>query len=188
VDSPGNVGWPNAPVAGSNPPISSSQMAELFYGQLGQVQEQSIATTNNGAAGYNLFSNLQANAYWSGTKFSLVGGEAWGFDTSTGYQRDFVGSDQFYALAVAPGKVNAPMVLLAALLKEVTGVGPGKSLANKVTAAQAYYAASDTQATCAMLTGFVNEVQAQDGKKIDPTLDAKLIADADAIEAAIGCN
>ena len=39
-----------------------------------------------------------------------------------------------------------------------------------------------------MLTAFVNEVQAQDGKKIDQTLDAKLIADAEAIEAAIGCN
>jgi probable HAF family extracellular repeat protein len=77
---------------------------------------------------------------------------------------------------------------MAALLTEVTGVGPGQSLANKVTAAQTYYAVPDIQATCAMLTGFVNEVQAQDGKKIDPTLDAKLIADAQAIEAAIGCN
>lgn len=78
--------------------------------------------------------------------------------------------------------------LLAALLKEVKGVGPGQSLANKVTAVQAYYAASDTQATCAMLTGFVDEVQAQDGKKINSTLDAKLIADAQAIETRIGCN
>ena len=82
----------------------------------------------------------------------------------------------------------APVSQLAALLTEVTGVGPGTSLADDVTAAQAYYAASDTQATCAMLTGFVNEVRAQNGKKIGRTLDAKLIADADAIEVAIGCN
>jgi hypothetical protein len=77
---------------------------------------------------------------------------------------------------------------LAALLTEVTGVGPGKSLANKVALAQTYYAAKDLQATCTVLTGFVNEVKAQAGKKIAPTLDAKLIADANAIETAVGCN
>jgi hypothetical protein len=78
--------------------------------------------------------------------------------------------------------------LLAALVTEVTGVGPGKSLANKVALAQTYYAAKDVQATCAVLTGFVNEVKAQAGKKIAHTLDAKLIADANAIETAIDCN
>jgi hypothetical protein len=77
---------------------------------------------------------------------------------------------------------------LAALLTEVTGVGPGKSLENKVALAQMDYAAKDVQATCAMLTAFVNEVHAQAGRKISPQLDAKLIADAQAIEAAIGCN
>jgi len=77
---------------------------------------------------------------------------------------------------------------LAALLKEVTGIGPGKSLANKVALAQTYYAAKDVQATCAVLTEFVNEVKAQAGKKIAHTLDAKFIADANAIETAVGCN
>jgi hypothetical protein len=77
---------------------------------------------------------------------------------------------------------------LAALLTEVTGVGPGKSLADKVALAQTYYAAKDVQATCAELTGFVNEVKAQAGKKIAHTLDAKLIADANAIETAVDCN
>jgi probable HAF family extracellular repeat protein len=87
------------------------------------------------------------------------------------------------------GYVLTPIpVALAALLTEATGVGPGKSLANKVALAQSYYAAKDVQATCAMLTAFVNEVQAQAGKKISPQLDAKLIGDTQAIEAAIGCN
>ena len=81
-----------------------------------------------------------------------------------------------------------PAALLAALRNEVTDVGPGTSLADKVTAAQAHYAASDTQATCAMLAGFVNEVKAQAGKKISQQLDAKLIADAQTIGAVIGCN
>jgi hypothetical protein len=70
----------------------------------------------------------------------------------------------------------------------VTGVGPGSSLADKVALAETYYAVPDIQATCAVLTGFINEVQAQAGKKINPQLDAKLITDAQAIEAAIGCN
>src|ERR1039457_1000196 len=36
---------------------------------------------------------------------------------------------------------------LAALLTEVTGVGPGKSLASKVELTQTYYAANDVPAT-----------------------------------------
>jgi hypothetical protein len=78
--------------------------------------------------------------------------------------------------------------LLAALLLEVTGVGPGNSLTNKVVQAQTYYAVPDIQATCGALTGFVNEVAAQSGKNIAPPVDTKLIADARAIQAAIGCN
>jgi hypothetical protein len=100
------------------------------------------------------------------------------------------GCDQLSAnvtsLTVAPA--TTPAALLAALRIEVMGVGPGKSLANKVAAAQAYYAASDTQATCAMLTGLVNEVRAQSGKKINQQLDAKIIADTQTIESAIGCH
>jgi FG-GAP-like repeat/FG-GAP repeat len=86
--------------------------------------------------------------------------------------------------------VGAPPVSgrLAALLTEVTGVGPGKSLANKVALAQTYYAAKDVQATCAVLTGFVDEVKAQAGKKIAHALDAKLMVDANAIETAVDCN
>ena len=78
--------------------------------------------------------------------------------------------------------------LLAALLAEVIGVGPGKSLANKVMSAQTYYAVPDIQSTCAVLTGFVNEVKARAGKKIAQPLDARLVAAAEAIEVAIGCN
>jgi hypothetical protein len=89
------------------------------------------------------------------------------------------------AIAVSPPPVSQK---LTALLQEVTGVGPGRSLADKVTAAQAYYAAADTQATCAMLTGLVNEVRAQNGKKISQQLDAKIITDTQTIESAIGCQ
>ena len=79
-------------------------------------------------------------------------------------------------------------VSLATLHAEVTGVGPGKSLAKKVALARTYYAAKDVQATCAMLNAFENEVEAQSGKTIDHALDAKLLADAHSIEVAIGCG
>jgi hypothetical protein len=106
------------------------------------------------------------------------------FRNSSGVSTLFYGS--ISTLSINPRSSVSQQ--LAALLREVTGVGPGKSLANKVTAAQAYYAASDIQATCAMLTGFVNEVHAQNRKKIGQALDAKLISDANAIRAAISCN
>jgi hypothetical protein len=95
-----------------------------------------------------------------------------------------VASDVNLVVSTGPTVVQ----LLAALLFEVTGVGPGNSLPNKVAQAQAYYAVPDIQTTCGVLTGFVNEVAAQSGKNISPQVDMKLIADAQAIQAAIGCN
>lgn len=77
---------------------------------------------------------------------------------------------------------------LAALLSEVNGIGPGLSLTSKVALAQVSYAVSDIPATCTTLSGFVSEVRAQSGKKINAQLDAKLIANAQAIEAQIGCK
>lgn len=90
-------------------------------------------------------------------------------------------NESYYVLTPVPDA-------LTTLLKEVTGVGPGRSLADHVTLAQTDYAVPDIQSTCAVLTGFVNEVQAQAGKKIAQPLDMTLLADAQAIEAAIGCN
>jgi len=61
-----------------------------------------------------------------------------------------------------------PGTLLQELAVEVQGVGPGMSLAAKVTNAQTYYAVPDAQAACAVLTDFTREVSAQRGKKIAP--------------------
>jgi hypothetical protein len=79
-------------------------------------------------------------------------------------------------------------LLLQQLLGDVTGVGPGKSLANKVKLMQTYYAVPDTEATCAVLTDFVSEVLAQEGKKLKVELANELIVEAQAIKVAIGCN
>src|SRR5215469_16741964 len=76
---------------------------------------------------------------------------------------------------------------LAALLTEVTGVGPGTSLADKVTLAQTYHSANDIPNTCSTLTALVNEVTAQERKKISQSAGGQIIADAATIKAAIGC-
>jgi probable HAF family extracellular repeat protein len=97
-----------------------------------------------------------------------------------GLWNDFDSSGMFLATPIS--------LLFSRLLRDVTGVGPGKSLANKVRHALAYYEAQDGQATCAMLTGFSREVRAQRGKKIAAPLANRLIADARAIARAIDCN
>jgi probable HAF family extracellular repeat protein len=79
-------------------------------------------------------------------------------------------------------------IALSDLLVEVAGVGPGKSLANDIVQARAYYAVNEVPATCRVLTAFVNEVLAQNGKKISTTFDTTIIADADSIRVAIGCQ
>lgn len=97
----------------------------------------------------------------------------------------FAGS--VYAL-FSPSAVPNPAAMLQQLAADVTGVGPGKSLINKVALAQTYYAVPDVQATCAVLTGFLAEVSAQRDKKIANDLADKLSADAQAIKAAIECK
>ena len=76
---------------------------------------------------------------------------------------------------------------VAALLVAVTGVGPGPSLANKMTDVQAYLAVPDIVSACSVMDDFTAEVLAQSGKKIPAPLATQLLADAAAIEAAIPC-
>ena len=76
---------------------------------------------------------------------------------------------------------------LANLQSVVTGVGPGKSLAQKVSAAQADVAANNTAGACGVLAAFINEVKAQTGKSISPSTAASLIASATNIRAVLGC-
>lgn len=77
---------------------------------------------------------------------------------------------------------------LATLLHDVQAVGPGTSLADKVTAAQTAYMAGDTPRTCEILNAFVNQVNAQTGKSItDPATADTLIKDATRIRAVLGC-
>jgi hypothetical protein len=69
----------------------------------------------------------------------------------------------------------------------VTGVGSGKSLAAKVRQIQTYAGAGDTANACSNLAAFINEVNAQAGKKISAAQAASLLAQAQIIEAGLGC-
>ena len=82
-----------------------------------------------------------------------------------------------------------PVAVLQMLRVDVAEIGPGSSLADKVAIAQAYYAVPDVQATCATLTDFVSQVRAQaNKKKLTTELGDELIANAQAIMEALGCN
>ena len=79
--------------------ITSSQLGELFYNELGGTAFSSIPS--------GPFSNVQAYVYWSGTEYSGYPNYAWSFYTGYGNQDVSSKSDQLYAWAVSPGQVNA---------------------------------------------------------------------------------
>jgi uncharacterized protein YjiK len=76
---------------------------------------------------------------------------------------------------------------LTDLLPQVTGVGPGASLADKVKDVRSRVAANDKAGACSGLNDFISEVNAQKGKKITSGQAAAFIAQADNIKAALGC-
>ena len=76
---------------------------------------------------------------------------------------------------------------LSDLHQAVIGVGPGTSLADKVTQAQRYLAAGDIADTCSTLSALVHQVQAQSDKAILAAQAATLISDAQRIQAVLGC-
>jgi hypothetical protein len=179
VDS-SSASWGYPDGASGNPAQSSSQLAELFYEQWGGTPDENFLSTLNSSAA--LFSNLQSLSYWSGTQYGPIPSNAWYFETLFGNQ--FYGTllGLNYVLAVAPGEIAPPAALLTALQNQVIGIAP-EGLEDKAT-----NALNHLQAACTSLTNFVSQVQAQNGKKIGQTLDAQLIAEAQTIETAIGCN
>ena len=102
----------------NNPTPSSSQMAELFYGQLGGTANPNcegnvcpgpnFLSTLNGS--YALFHNIETSgadhAYWSGTEAATSPGEIWVFVPEDGSQGIGTAALQYWALPVAPGEVN----------------------------------------------------------------------------------
>jgi hypothetical protein len=63
----------------------------------------------------------------------------------------------------------------------------GSSLTGKLAAAQQAAEAGDVQAACAILQAFINEVQAQAGKKLSVADANSLVAAATQIQTVLGC-
>jgi hypothetical protein len=82
-----------------------SEMAHLFYNELGGVALNDIATTHN--ANFSLFSNVQSSGYWSGTE---IYPDAWLFGYDTGNQFHLSSITEQYAWAVRDGDVAAAAV------------------------------------------------------------------------------
>ena len=74
------------------------------------------------------------------------------------------------------------------LLSLSLGVGPGKSLVNKVEEALTEYLVHDITGSCSTLTGYRQEVSAQNGKKISADKAALMLQKVDALRGAIGCT
>ena len=112
----GVTGWslPSTPVEAYGYNVTSSQLGDLFYNQLGVSAGSSIATSAN--PNYNLFANVQSYVYWSGSEYAHVPYGAWVFYTLNGYQDYHFKYNQFYAWAVRPGDVAAVPVPCAAWL------------------------------------------------------------------------
>jgi streptogramin lyase len=83
--------------------------------------------------------------------------------------------------------VKGATAQLLSLATALVGVGPGNSLAGKLSDAQAALSANDVAGTCAILGAFEHEVNAETGKKISPSTAASLIGDATRIEAVLAC-
>ncbi len=103
----GVTGWslPSTPVESFGYNVTSSQMGDLFYNQLGVSADNSIATSTN--PNYNLFTNVQSFVYWSGSEYAPNPDGAWDFTTLNGYQSSHLKGSQLYAWAVRPGDVAA---------------------------------------------------------------------------------
>jgi hypothetical protein len=106
----GVTGWslPSTPNEATGYNVTSSQMGDLFYNQLGVSAYNSIATSTN--PNYNLFTNVQSYWYWSGSEYAPNADGAWHFNTNYGSQVNNPKDSQFYefyAWAVRPGDVAA---------------------------------------------------------------------------------
>ena len=93
---------------------TGSEMGHLFYNELGGVNDQFIATTNNGNS--SLFTSIQPNYYWSATTDTSRSYSAWLFSFRFGNQLFGSKANSSYAWAVRAGDVAAVPVPTAAWL------------------------------------------------------------------------
>ena len=85
--------------------ITTSQLGDLFYNQLGGVAGSSITITHN--TNYNLFSSVENYAYWASSEYALGPAYALNLNVSYGYQGGDVKVNLLNAWAVHVGDVAA---------------------------------------------------------------------------------
>lgn len=101
---------------GYNVDPASSEMAHLYFVELGNQSYWTTTATDSGAysGGANPnstldnvgpFTNFQSYPYWSGTEHALDSSAAWVFGTADSFQRGYVKTASLYALAVRPGDI-----------------------------------------------------------------------------------
>lgn len=87
------------------------------------------------------------------------------------------------------GFIATPVVrLLDVLLRDVTGVGPGKSLQSKVSQSRTAYLAQNKSGACSGLLSLQKEITAQTGKKIQHATAAALQGQAKVLVATLSCK
>lgn len=84
--------------------------------------------------------------------------------------------------------VKSAATQLTELKAAVTTLPPGTSLADKAQAALTAAQAGNTTTACGALREFLNEVRAQEGKKLTKAQAQQLSADATRIRAVLGCR
>lgn len=94
--------------------------------------------------------------------------------------RSFIASTGLSALSAVD--------LFQTLLSAVAVLGPGNNLIADIQQALVLFLASNTSGSCSSLNAFLNEVNAQAGKKIDPQTAQQLLQEAGALEGVIGCS
>lgn len=164
-----------ASAAGASPPASTTISAASDGASLPQSTISVVSTTGFTTSGTILVTTdggPQTVTYTGITATTFTGAAGGTGILSTGN-----------AVVQAQGVADQ----LADLLAQVTGFGPGKSLANKVKEIQGYVAANDTTNACTKLNDFLSEVAAQTGKHLTPEQAASFTTQASNIRATLGC-
>lgn len=105
---------PNADPVADVGPGNTSELGHLFYDELGGAQDEPIDMTHGGQ--FDLFSQVEAYAYWTGTEQGAFADEAWVFDTSVGAQDSYGKASLFGAWVVRSGDSNPAAVPVPATL------------------------------------------------------------------------
>ncbi len=112
--------------SGYTPATSSSEMASLFFGTLGN--KYYYDANGNAQLGYGLinagsFQNMQTSVYWLGTEYASRTTNTWQFNTGMGWQYSFSKEQSLFATAVRPGDVLAPVPEPEAYAMLLAGLG-----------------------------------------------------------------